>query len=109
MIGKIKQYEVENGTYVLKPGDKWGGSETTNISYLAIAYLREFGKFTNDASFWNGVADKSYSIIFNNLSNNNAKGGLVSDWCNANGTQASGKSLNYAYDACRTPWRIAFV
>lgn len=107
LIGQIKTHEVESGTYVLKPGDVWGGSSITNISYFAPAYFKAFGTYTNDEVFWNAVADKCYEIIDANLTVNNAVGGLVSDWCTSTGTQASGKSLNYYYDACRTPWRIA--
>ncbi|MDA3892700.1 MAG: glycosyl hydrolase family 8 [Salinivirgaceae bacterium] len=107
MIALIKQYEVESGTYVLKPGDAFGGSDVTNISYFATGTYKLFGQFTNDEAFWNSVVDKCYVIIDNNLDENNAVGGLVSDWCKADGTEASGKSLNYSYDASRTPWRIA--
>jgi PKD repeat protein len=107
LISKIKQFEVEASTYTLKPGDMFGGSDLTNISYFAPGYMRAFGEFTNDVAYWNNVVTKCYSIINKNLTANNAKGGLVSDWCNANGQQASGKSLAYYYDACRTPWRIA--
>ena len=107
MIGLMKQYEVEAGTFVLKPGDVFGGSNETNISYFSPGYFKVFGKFTNDEAFWNSVSSKCYDIIEANLAVNNAVGGIVSDWCKADGTQASGKSLDYSYDACRTPWRIA--
>ncbi len=107
LIGKIKQNEVESGSYVLKPGDVFGGSSLTNISYFAPGYFRAFGQYTNDAPFWNNVVDTCYQIINANLTANNAVGGLVSDWCNASGNQAQGKSLDYSYDACRTNWRIA--
>lgn len=112
-IAKIKQHEIEAGTFVLKPGDAFGGSAITNPSYFSPGYYRAFGQFTNDATFWNQVADKSYDIINKNLSVNNAVGGLVSDWTNANGSHSSqaGGYFNggrrYHYDAARTPWRIA--
>lgn len=113
LISAIKNYEVEANTYVLKPGDQFGGSQITNPSYFSPAYYRAFGTFTNDAAFWNQVAAKAYTVINNNLTQNNAVGGLVSDWCEASGTYSSqaggynnaGKS--YSYDAARTPWRIA--
>ncbi len=107
MIAAIKVHEVEAVTYTLKPGDAFGGSEITNISYFATGAFKLFGKFTDDEVFWNKVVDQCYIIIDNNLNANDAVGGLVSDWCKADGTQASGKTLNYSYDACRTPWRIA--
>nr|WP_199001599.1 glycosyl hydrolase family 8 [Flavobacterium sp. ASV13] len=113
LISAIKNYEVEINTYVLKPGDQFGGSQITNPSYFSPAYYRAFGAFTNDAAFWNQVAAKAYAVINNNLTQNNAVGGLVSDWCEASGAYSSqaggynnaGKS--YSYDAARTPWRIA--
>ncbi|HEX8018050.1 MAG TPA: glycosyl hydrolase family 8 [Flavobacterium sp.] len=105
LIAAIKTHEVEANTFVLKPGDAFGGSSITNPSYFSPAYYRAFGVFTNDTVFWNAVASKAYDIINNNLTQNNALGGLVSDWCNASGNSL--QSGNYTYDACRTPWRIA--
>lgn len=113
LINTIKNHEVEASTFVLKPGDVFGGSNITNPSYFAPGYYRAFGVFTNDISFWNSVASKSYSIINANLTKNNAAGGLVSDWCNADGNYSSdagyyaNQGKEYTYDAARTPWRIA--
>lgn len=113
LIGAIKQFEVEATTFVLKPGDMFGGTNLTNPSYLAPGYYRAFGQFTNDVAYWNSVATKSYQILNANLTQNNAVGGLVSDWCKADGTYSNdaGGYANggkkYTYDAARTPWRIA--
>ena len=113
LIAAIKTHEVEANTYVLKPGDMFGGSSLTNPSYFAPAYYRAFGAFTNDTAFWNAVATKAYAVINDNLTQNNAAGGLVSDWCQASGTysnQSGGyhaQGHTYYYDAARTPWRIA--
>lgn len=113
LISAIKNYEIEANTYVLKPGDQFGGSQITNPSYFSPAYYRAFGVYTNDAVFWNQVAAKAYTVINNNLTQNNAVGGLVSDWCQASGAYSSqaGNYANagklYTYDAARTPWRIA--
>lgn len=115
LITAIKNYEVEANTYVLKPGDQFGGSAITNPSYFSPAYYRAFGAFTNDAVFWNQVAAKAYTVINNNLTVNNAAGGLVSDWCAASGAYSTDPQAgyyanagkNYSYDAARTPWRIA--
>lgn len=113
LISAIKNYEVEANTYVLKPGDQFGGSQITNPSYFSPAYYRAFGVFTNDSAFWNQVAAKSYTVINNNLTQNNAIGGLVSDWCEASGAYSSQAGVysnggkTYSYDAARTPWRIA--
>nr|WP_294789178.1 glycosyl hydrolase family 8 [uncultured Flavobacterium sp.] len=113
LITAIKNYEVEANTFVLKPGDQFGGSQLTNPSYFSPAYYRAFGAFTNDVAFWNQVAAKAYTLINNNLTQNNAVGGLVSDWCQVSGaysSQAGGYANGgkmYTYDAVRTPWRIA--
>ena len=113
LIAAIKNYEIEANTFVLKPGDQFGGSQITNISYFSPAYYRAFGVFTNDVVFWNQVASKAYTVINNNLTQNNAVGGLVSDWCEASGAYSAeanryaNAGKTYTYDAARTPWRIA--
>jgi endo-1,4-beta-D-glucanase Y len=112
LITAMKNTEVEASTFVLKPGDAFGGSGLTNPSYFAPGYFRKFATFMNDP-FWNNVATKCYDIISKNLSINNAVGGIVSDWCAASGAysnQAGGYvngGKTYLYDAARTPWRIA--
>ncbi|OEK09667.1 hypothetical protein A8C32_13275 [Flavivirga aquatica] len=112
LIDIIKTHEVESGTNVLKPGDAWGGSQTTNISYYSPGYYRAYGSYTNDSN-WAAIASKSYEIINLNQSVNNAVHNLVSDWCNANGGFSSevgwakNQGKTYSYDAARTPWRIA--
>lgn len=113
LINAIKTHEIENGTNVLKPGDAWGGSNNTNPSYLSPGYFRVFGVYSNDTTFWNAVANKSYDILNANLSQDGVVYNLVSDWCKADGTYSNevpwaydqGKS--YYYDAARTPWRMA--
>lgn len=113
LISIIRNKEIELPSFTLKPGDAWGGSSITNPSYFAPAYFRAYGVFTNNTPFWDQVIAKCYTIIDNNLTKNSAVGGLVSDWCQADGTY-SGQSTGfgnqgkaYSYDAARTPWRIA--
>lgn len=101
MLGHILDHEVEAGTNVLKPGDRWGGSDQTNPSYLAPAYYRTFAAYTGDRR-WMDVVDASYALLNKCASPST---GLVPDWCNAGG--APQRSSHYYYDACRTPWRIA--
>jgi endo-1,4-beta-D-glucanase Y len=101
LIGHVLDHEVEDGTNVLKPGDRWGGSDQTNPSYLAPAYYRVFASYTGDAR-WMMVVDASYTLLDKCA---DAKTGLVPDWCNADG--APQRNSHYSYDACRTPWRIA--
>lgn len=102
LINNIMKYEVEANTFVLKPGDAFGGSNQTNPSYFAPAYYRIYFQITGDSN-WLNVLDKSYEILAANMG---ATTGLVSDWCNASGTGLSGEA-NFTYDACRNPWRIA--
>jgi len=109
IINQMMKTMVEKNTYVLKPGDKWGGSNTTNPSYFAPGYFKVFAKSTGDKN-WIKVSDKNYDVLFKSM---NKTTGLVPDWCKADGsTPAAGVSWSkdngttYNYDAARTPWRI---
>ncbi len=107
LINRIMQYEVEPGSFVLKPGDQWGGSSVTNPSYFAPAFYKVFKATTGDAR-WDSVVSSCYTI----LANLDAKGaagttGLVPDWLQASGDPASGQGYNYSYDAVRAPYRLA--
>lgn len=110
IISLLMKYTVEPSTFVLKPGDAWGGSNTTNPSYYAPGYYKVFYEITKDSS-WLLVADKCYEILGKAM---NPSTGLVPDWCMASGstpaanvTWATMNGTVYSYDACRTPWRIA--
>lgn len=102
-INRIYQYEVEPNTYVLKPGDYWGGSHVLNPSYFAPAYYRAFRAVTGNPG-WDSVVTKCYEILQRAAHVNT---GLVPDWCQASGQPAPGFAYYYYYDATRTPWRIA--
>lgn len=102
-INRIYQWEVEPGTYVLKPGDYWGGSNVTNPSYFAPAYYRAFRAVTGNAG-WDSVITRCYDILQRAA---HVTTGLVPDWCRADGQPAPGFAYYYYYDATRTPWRIA--
>ncbi|HXF99751.1 MAG TPA: glycosyl hydrolase family 8 [Bacteroidota bacterium] len=102
-INRIYQWEVEPGTYVLKPGDYWGGSNVTNPSYFAPAYYRVFRAVTGNAG-WDSVITRCYDILQRAA---HVTTGLVPDWCRADGQPAPGFAYYYYYDATRTPWRIA--
>ncbi len=104
-INNIYNHTVEQGTYVLKPGDTWGGSNCTNPSYFAPAWYRIFADFTGNSS-WINVADKCYEII-RNTKNYNNNTGLVPDWCTASGTSSSGMGYDFKYDAIRYQLRAA--
>jgi endo-1,4-beta-D-glucanase Y len=109
LIKVIKDHEVEAGSHILKPGDKFGGTSLTNPSYFSPAYFKAYAEFTGtDAAFWNNVSDKCYQIL---NANAHATTGLVSDWCNGSGNPGGGGyahgGVRFHYDAARTPWRIA--
>ena len=107
LINNIWNKEVEQGSNVLKPGDNFGGSSQTNPSYFAPSYYRAFASATNNTN-WMKVVDSSYST----LTAASGQYGLVPNWTNAQGAGVNGpgndtNGLNFGYDACRTPWRIA--
>jgi endo-1,4-beta-D-glucanase Y len=110
-IDAIWKNEVEPyAPYVLKPGDRWGGSNVTNPSYFAPAYYRLFAEVSGNAN-WLKVIDSSYDIIQKSLNdtNGNTNNGLVPAWCDARGTPRPpdpGDATHYQYDAARVPFRI---
>jgi endo-1,4-beta-D-glucanase Y len=112
LIGKIMSYEVEAGTFVLKPGDVWGGSTVTNPSYFTPAFYKLFKAYTGDAG-WDSVTNKAYQVIAAvNGKTGAGTTGLQPDWTTAGGDQvvdAQGNrmSFDYTYDATRVPWRLA--
>lgn len=108
LINNMMEHEVEKPSYILKPGDAWGGSNITNPSYFAPAYYRIFYQITGDEQ-WIKVLEKSYEILSVNA---HPTTGLVSDWCNGAGvptppTASRPNANRYHYDAARMPWRLA--
>lgn len=102
-ISKIYNNMVEKGTYIIKNGDTWGGTNCVNPSYFSPAWYRIYADFTGNSE-WIKVADKCYEIIDKAK---NQSTGLVPDWCTAYGGQASGQGYNFLYDAIRYQWRAA--
>lgn len=107
-IHAIFTHEVEKDTYVLKPGDVWGGSNITNPSYCAPAYYRSFADFTGESD-WLHVLDRCYSVIEKARHTNT---GLVPEWTTIDGGIAydlthNKNRDNFSYNAIRVPWRIA--
>ena len=114
MIGRIQQFEVEQGCGVpdagLRGGAFFGGCEVTNASYFSPAYYRVFAIATGD-TFWDQFAADTYTALFNNA---HPVTGLPSDWQDVYGNPGADSvygwpydGFRYAYDAARTPWRIA--
>lgn len=101
LIGKILSKEVEAGTYVLKPGAGWGGSDAVNPAYFDPAYYRIWKSYD---SRWSEVLNKStalYDIFYDRHST-----GLFPDWTTATGTNSADRSYNFTYDACQVPLKI---
>lgn len=110
-ISLVKQYEVDSETYIIKPGNQWGGPELLNLSYFAPAFYNIFGQYSDDEVFWNKVIDENYRTLFNNLNekNGNVDNGLVSAWSNAKGEPViafPGAPTHYQTDSARMPFRI---
>lgn len=107
LISKIRQYEIHPSTYQTINGDAWGfGNSCRNPSYFSPAYYREFAKIeTSQASFWNSTVSASNSFL---LTNRNSTTGLVSNWADNNAAANSCNGpLEFGWDACRNPWRMA--
>jgi endo-1,4-beta-D-glucanase Y len=91
-----------SGLTALAMGVNFGGCSMTDISYYNPAAFREFAKVVGnatDSAMWVKLADDTYTIL---NAGANATTGLVPDRQSTSGA-ANG---SYAYDACRTPWRI---
>jgi endo-1,4-beta-D-glucanase Y len=108
LINAIWSHEVDQSNgFILKPGDNFGGANQTNPSYFAPSYYRLFARVTGNQG-WMSVVDSSYTI----LGKASGASGLVPNWVNSQGAGVPGpgndpNGLNFGYDACRTPWRIA--
>ena len=111
LIGKIKQFETDScsgGMVVLRPGDAWGGCSDpgnkgkVNPSYFSPGHYRVFATVdTANAAFWTQLAGDSYTLL---AQYQTAMNGLVPEWGYNDGRIASD---TYAYNACRSPWRVA--
>ncbi len=99
-----------NGRLLLLPGDGWGqgcGNLTTNPSYFATGYFHVLAaRDPANATTWNKLAADAYALL--SVNSASAPNGLFTDWANATGAPVAGvSSIQYGYDACRTPWRLA--
>ena len=102
-INIVKQHQIESGSYVVKPGDVWGGSEQMNPSYIAPSYYDIFQSYTGDAA-WANVKSVGYQVL---QSGQNNTTGLFPDWSTSTGAPVGGMGYNYGYDASRAPLRLA--
>jgi len=105
LIDSIYESEIEPGTFVMKPGDGWGGSLATNPSYFDPAYFKVFAEYTGNKN-WLKVVDRSYRML-DLVASHNQGTGLIPDWMTAGAGPAKGQSYDYKWDATRVPLRIA--
>jgi endo-1,4-beta-D-glucanase Y len=110
LIANILAYDIEPGTFVVRPTDdpSWGGSSTTNPSYFAPGYYKVFAAYTGDAR-WHQVADRAYAVLaaVSAASAGASRTGLQPDWTDAAGAPVPGRSYDYGYEATRLTWRLA--
>ena len=108
LIDSLMAHTVEPGTYVLKPGDVWGGSRVTNPSYFAPAYYRVFAAYTGDRR-WERVIDANYGVLARLTARPGNSTGLFPGWSTAAGDSSTAGHFSFHYDfgAARVPWRLA--
>jgi endo-1,4-beta-D-glucanase Y len=110
MMDRILEYDIEPGTYVLKGGHDWGGSNETNPSYYSPGYYQLFQDFSGNHE-WGRVAEAGRTV-FDAIYNK--RGTLLPpNWSTADGAEVpirDGEEPNqkndiYGYEAIRVPWR----
>jgi len=94
---------------LMKPGHHWEGQ--TNPCYFTTASIGLFDQAQSAEGFsttrnWSAV----YSTSQTYLTNVQSTKGLFPDWASQSitPTASSGDRGNFSWDACRTPWRIAW-
>ncbi|WP_299253071.1 glycosyl hydrolase family 8, partial [uncultured Cytophaga sp.] len=108
LITAIKNTEIHNTSFQAINGDGWGfGNNCRNPGYQAPAYYRQFAdQVTSQATTWNSAVTAAYTLV---NANRNTTTGLVTNWSDQNGVanNCNGGAVEYGYDACRSPWRMA--
>ena len=111
-------YAKEVGTHtvdgkdltVFNPGDSW--NSIANACYFTVASVGVFDQAQSEFDFsekrdWKKVYDDSHTFL-----EKSQRAGLWPNWSNWNGTPAvrgnDASSPDYGWDACRTPWRVAW-
>lgn len=108
LIHAVKAYEIHPSSYQTINGDGWGMvNSCRNPSYFSPAYYKQFAlQVPADSAFWAvNVVNASYAFLNTNA---NSTTGLVSNWASSSGAaNTCNGPLDYGYDACRNPWRMA--
>jgi len=106
-----KELETKNNLKIFAPGDNPYWRPYTNPCYFTIASVGVFKQAQNEYSF---TPQKDWAKVYTDCHTFLAKAqknGLWPDWCTWDGSLGTGNSStadNYGWDACRTPWRIAW-
>ena len=108
IIKWIAQNDFDNNNS-LKPGNQW--NDAFNPSYATLGHFRLFEKVSGDSK-WSTLREKAAKDL---LACQDAKTGLVPDWCSWNSHQpqltsaAVSNDIGFYDDAARTPWRTAWA
>ncbi|MBI4096818.1 MAG: twin-arginine translocation signal domain-containing protein [Candidatus Levybacteria bacterium] len=105
MMDNILRHDIEEGTFVLKGGYNWGGSDETNPSYYSPGYYKLFEDYTGNSD-WSNVASAGRAVLD---AIHERRGTLLPpNWSTADGDVVPGRGNNndkYGYEAIRVPWR----
>jgi len=104
LIQAIMEKEVEPSTFVLKPGDTFGGSTLLNPCYFDTAFYRVWETVTGD-SHWRRVTAACRPVM--EYFHTNYTTGLAPDWCQASGRPAGSLDYSFHYNACQVPLKSA--
>ncbi|MCX8092691.1 MAG: glycosyl hydrolase family 8 [Candidatus Goldbacteria bacterium] len=111
-IARCRQYDINAGSFSVKPGDAW--NDWGYPSYYSPAFFRVFGEVEGGTyqTTWDNVVQR----CLNNINTNrNSSSGLVGEICDVSTgarrydnpcTEGCDGQL-YKYNSCRVPWRYA--
>lgn len=108
LLGYIYDKQTENG--LIKPGDHW--NDAYNPCYFTNASIGLFAQAQDQMGFssirnWSYVYEQSQIYLTN--AQNNSSAGFYPDWTTNSITATQGsKGFDFSWDACRTPWRVAW-
>lgn len=96
---------------VFNPGDSW--NSTANSCYFTIASV---GIFKETQEYFDFATKNDWETVYNDCHTfleNSQRNGLWPNWSNWDGTPADRgsydkTSMEFGWDACRTPWRVAW-
>ncbi len=116
LMTAIYEKEVDPTDHLLYPGDAWYDNVVKNPCYFETAALKLFDVAQTQIGFtttknWSSVYSACNTFLKDKAQNTST--GLFPDWCNSDGSKItsskySGLGYDFNWDACRTPWRVAW-